>query len=53
MNAHSVGHFWFRTPACHLPPVYTYIGLVQHHTCIHCFRDMQQSASDTLAGISA
>ncbi len=27
--------------------VFTYIGLVQHHTHIQCFRDMQQSVSGT------
>ncbi len=32
------------SPLIHIV-VYTYIGLVQHYTCIHCFRDMQQSAS--------
>ncbi len=40
------------SPLIHIV-VYTYIGLVQHHTCIYCCRDMQQSASDTLLGISA
>ncbi len=40
------GPFLVQDTTCYLPHlihivVYTYICLVQHHTCIHCFRDMQ------------
>ncbi len=34
------------SPLIHIV-VYTYIGLFQQHTCIHCFRDVPQSASGT------
>ncbi len=34
------------SPLIHIV-VFTYIGLVQHHTHTHCFRDMQQSVSGT------
>ncbi len=33
--------------SCKRPTPVIHIGLVQHHTCIHCFRDIQQSGSGT------